>query len=135
MQTINIKSILFIFLFLVTFQACEQDGTMTDEEAPQIELISPTMNDMFKNGDTLRIHAVIRDNDELHDISAKITHTRMGVSETVWNVEAHSHEEVYTIQEDFIIDVSGEHNDFKLEFTVSDHNGNVGTKEFHFHVM
>ena len=136
MLKINFKlSFLFSLILLLSLASCESDDPMEDEEKPSINLISPTMDDMYMNGDTVYIQAEIADNDELHEISGKITHTHMGVSTEVWSLDTHSHLDTYILKDMYVIDVAGMHNDFTLELEVSDHNGNVGTKEFHFHVM
>ena len=125
-------SVLTLGLFFML--SCEKDDPMVDTDIPVINLMSPSSN-MFMNGDTVHIHAEITDNDELHEISAKIERTANGLTEEVWSLDTHSHLDVYALHDMYVIEVNGMHNDFKLSFTVSDHNGNIGTKEFSFHVM
>lgn len=130
----NIKFISGLLVLLMGIVSCEKDKPMIDTGIPTISILSPSTN-RFMDGDTIQIHAEIADNDQLHDIAAKIERTHNGVTEEVWNMEMHVHADSFDLLESYVVESVGMHNDFKLTFTVSDHNGNIGTKEFLFHVM
>lgn len=132
MKKLKYIAIMAIGVFFI--MSCEKDEVIVDKDIPVITLMSP-MASMYMAGDTIQIHAEISDNDELHEIIGKLERTHMGLTDEVWTLDTHSHTKTYSLHDTYIVEVNGMHTDFKLTLTVSDHNGNVGTKEFTFHVM
>lgn len=130
----KLKYIAFLVIGLSFILACGKDEPVVDRDVPVITLMSPSAA-MYMAGDTVYIHAEASDNDELHEIGAKIERTHNGSTEEVWTYDTHSHTASYSLHEMYIVEMNGAHNDFKLNITVSDHNANVATKEFSFHVM
>lgn len=137
MTTINFKSIFFFSLVLTSllYSCDEKEGQKQDNISPEIEILSPSIANTYLSGDTVYIQAKITDNDQLHEISAFISRKHGASIDRVWNYETHSHNEVFDLLAWYVIEVPGMHNDFTLSITASDHNGNEGNKEFHFHVM
>lgn len=120
---------------VATFYSCDKEENKTDTDAPVIEIIEPVIGTTYMSGDTVFIHASMTDNDELHEISALINRTYMGLTDTVWTFATHSHTASYDLYGYYVIEVPGMHNDFELFVTASDHNENESTQTFSFHVM
>ncbi|MCD8528551.1 MAG: DUF4625 domain-containing protein [Chitinophagales bacterium] len=134
MKTKTIIIVAAIFAVSI-ITSCNKNEDNTDTQAPVIELIEPTSATTYMSGDTVFIHATITDNDELHEISSLISRTHMGVTDTVWTFDTHSHTASYDLYGYYVIEVPGMHNDFELFVTASDHNENESTQTFSFHVM
>lgn len=119
---------------MILFSCDKTDEPMTDESGPAISLLSPTVDQTFTSGDTVEIRATVEDNDELHDVSAILTRTHNGSEVIVWEFDTHTHEQIYTLSYDYVVEVPGMHNDFELVIEANDHNGNLSTNTFSFHV-
>lgn len=131
MKKLNI--ILGLFLVAILF-SCNKDVEMTDSTAPSITIMSPLATDTFMSGDTVHIHALITDNDELHEINGVLNRTNSGNTEEVWTYSEHSHTASFELHGMYIVQVPGMHNDFDLEIIATDHNLNEGSASLSFHV-
>jgi hypothetical protein len=132
-NSIIYKSILSLVI-LVSMLSCGKNESKDDTEKPGIQILSPTTGESYLSGDTLPIHIVVSDNDELHDISAELTRTHNGSTIGVWDVMTHSHEQEFHIEDEYVIVVPGANSIFELTVTASDHNGNENTLTYSFQV-
>ena len=125
---------IFSLIIIGGLQSCGKNESKDDTEKPGIQILSPTASESYLSGDTLPIHIVVSDNDELHNISAELRRTQNGSTIGVWDVMTHSHEQEYHIEDEYVIVVPGANSVFELTVTASDHNGNENTLSYSFQV-
>ena len=130
------KRILQFFLVLtISLISCTKEDVVYDEDIPNIKVQSPQGQSIYAAGDTIDIHVLIIDNDELHEIGAILTAESNGANEVIWETSTHSHQASFDLYYRLIVPLSANHIDYKLEVTASDHHENIGRKVFTFHAM
>lgn len=130
----NKVNIILGLTLVISLFSCTKDQEMIDSSGPSVNIVLPLSTDTFMSGDTVHIHALISDNDELHEINGILNRTHNGLTEEVWTYAEHSHSSSYEVHGVYIVQVPGIHNDFQLEISASDHNLNEGAASVSFHV-
>lgn len=120
---------------IVLLMSCAKEDIVYDEDIPLIKIHSPVNQGVFTSGDTIDIHVVISDNDELHEIEAKIMAESMGAEELVWELATHTHEATYDVYYRLVVPSGITPTDYTLEVEASDHHNNIGQKSLTFQAM
>ena len=126
------KNLLFASLALfatMSFMACEEDDH-THATGPTASITRPTGE--FENGDTVHLEVTFADDHELHEWL--VTVTRQLDDSLVQSFSGHTHETSYTLSQHFQVHTFGEHSDFTVIATVSNHDGETGSDTASFHV-
>ncbi len=128
----KINYILFITLG-ITFFACDDDSnqTTTDRQAPVIQIISPQDGDTFHNNHSLKITALITENDELHTYGFELRNTTL--DSIIASDSKHNHGKEIELDTTVVINVS-DHSNFELTVSADDHNNNSATETIDFHI-
>ena len=115
------------FISLFTVSCANDNAAKEDTEAPVIEWLSPVSNTTYNSGDTIKIKALISDNDELHEGELKLLNKNSGVE--LLKKELHIHElKQYTVDEIYVVK-NDDDAELKLQISASDHHEHTTTKE------
>ena len=121
------KYISALFISLALF-SCSKDDEDKKAEEPVKDLISiysPSENQIFKNGDTLNIHAKISSSTKLHGYEITV----MENLDTLFSKDEHWHGFEIDLQEKWKIEVDST-TTLKVEVRVTlDHDGNEAAKD------
>jgi hypothetical protein len=127
------RSILFLSLAIAGLYACKKDNNHeTDTEKPVINIIEPAANDSFPgNGDSVHVELYISDNDELHEVTMKITNPADSI---VFSDSAHLDQSSFSYHRHYYPSGISATTAMKLSVSASDHHGNVDTKSLTFYL-
>jgi Bacterial Ig domain len=92
----------------------------SDHEAPVIQMISPTTNQVFQAGDSVHIRASISDNTEIHEVHLYVTNSANGA--LILHFEEHLDAATYTLDKAFAAQTGVT---YKIEIDANDHSGNA----------
>ncbi|MEX0966880.1 MAG: DUF4625 domain-containing protein [Bacteroidia bacterium] len=137
----NTTFLLLALLMLSLGTACKKDNNNDDDkkddpqvdtEKPTLNLVQPIEGATFENGDTMHIHAVITDNETVHDVAVAITRT----NDDSEIFHAHYHFDAASAEVDtfYIISVPI-HSDLILRVEASDHSENDTAISRGYHIM
>ncbi len=118
------------------FTSCKKDEEQeepTPTPTPQavITINEPLANAMFNLNEEVHIDVDITASFEMHGYIVELINETSG--EVVWSADAHDHATSFHVHDHWVNNVT-DHSDMKLKVTAElDHDGNISTKEVHFH--
>lgn len=126
----------FIFI-LLSFLVIACTPSETDiENGPEINIISPSSNDMPPTGSLVEINASVTDDDEVHDVTINITSDFSSNPASIEMFFDHIHNTAYNIDTSFVADIPlGAMANYTVQISAEDMLGNSNSKSVTFHVM
>ncbi len=134
-KSINIAVVLLFVATIGLVSSCKKkddNPSPTPTDNFSISITSPTDMQTFVNGSTVNIKASISNSAGMHGYELTIIN-KSNNNEEVFKKEVHDHGTSYTIDENWVNNVT-KHSDMEAEITVYvDHEGNTKTQHVHFH--
>lgn len=123
------KSLLLFAALLTTLMACkkETNPTTTSEVVVNLNLVSPTENQTYQFGDTVKILGSLSSATSLHGYNIRLNHPTINMF--VINQAYHEHGTVFNLNERWVNNVT-DTTELKLIIDVAiDHDGTLKTFE------
>lgn len=126
MKKLRILSLAALAAAAFNFTACDDSHT---HDGPTATILAPT--GMFNSGDSVTLEVLFEAEHELHEYL--VTVTREHDDSVVQSFSGHEHVSSYTLLETFVVHTA-EHSDFRVDASVTDHDGGSATETASFHV-
>lgn len=125
---------IFLAAIFIIIGCKKEEEKPTNNKGPEINISSPTSQDMPVPGSLVEISANITDNDEIHDVEIYITNNGEGDE---YEMEFdHIHNTIFNVDTSFIVNIpSGSMADYTIEIIAKDMLENSNSESVTFHVM
>ena len=128
----RIITITLLLTFLIS--GCKKEESK--ENGPEINITSPTSEDMPVPGSLVEINATITDDDEIHDVTINITNDYSTEPASIEMIFDHIHKTAFSIDTLFPADIpSGSMANYTVQISAEDMSGNCNSESVTFHVM